>query len=178
MLGKGKRLACRGRSPRLSSSGWASGSRFTNTRLNHSSQRTGARAKSSGLNPFDSFDFGSVIQRAVEVVGPAMVEAAKKLAGATTFGGRSGAVTTDVEEATQSIVRTAHDQQGFSDRLGGEVVARLGDLIVMPDHLPGAVKNPIFFPGRRHRDRGRTGRAGSKHGRCRRRCAGSRAGSW
>jgi len=76
-----------------------------------------------------------------------MVEAAKKLAGATTFDGRSGAVTTDVEEATQSIVRTAHDQQGFSDRLGGEVVARLGDLIVMRDHLPGAVKNPIFFLG-------------------------------
>src|SRR5882762_1814373 len=80
-------------------------------------------------------------------VGPSVIPAAKKIAGAAAFGGRSSAVAADVVEAAQSMVGAADDQQRLVDQARREVVPGLGDLIAVADHLPGAGEDLVSFLG-------------------------------
>lgn len=56
-------------------------------------------------------------------------------------------MTADVVEPAELLVGAANDKQRFADQLGGEVVARVGDLVVVSDHLPGAGEDLLFFQG-------------------------------
>ena len=52
----------------------------------------------------------------------------------------------DVIKSAQLTLGTAHQQQRFAQKVGGEEVAGLQQLLAMPNHLPGASKDAISFP--------------------------------
>src|SRR5437879_7221324 len=64
-------------------------------------------SKVLGAKSLDSFDFGCADQRAVKTVGPAVIAAPEKLAGAAAFGGRAGTVPAYVVEPAQLAIRAA-----------------------------------------------------------------------
>ena len=52
----------------------------------------------------------------------------------------------DVIKAAQLTLSAAHQQQRLAQKVGGEEVAGLQQLLAMPNHLPGAGKDAISFP--------------------------------
>src|SRR4030095_98904 len=54
-------------------------------------------------------------------------------------------MTAHVVETAQAKVRAAHDQEGLTYQLRREIVAGLRNLIAVPDYLPCARKNSVFF---------------------------------
>ncbi len=68
-----------------------------------------------GAESIDPVDLGGVVEGAVEVVGPSVIEAAKKLARSAAFGRRSSAMAADVKESTQHVISAANGEQGFPD---------------------------------------------------------------
>jgi hypothetical protein len=93
----------------------------------------------------DAFDFRGADESAVEVLGPAVVSAAKQFAGTASFGGRAGAVAAHVVKAAQDSVVAADEQQRFAHQLGREIVAGTGDLGGVTNHLPGAGEYLFFL---------------------------------
>ena len=77
-------------------------------------------------------EFWGADELALQIVGPAVIAAAKEFARAATFGRRSGAMTADVVEAAQRASGAAYEQQRFAVQFGGKEVARQASWAVWP----------------------------------------------
>src|SRR5579864_9496443 len=88
------------------------------------------------LESLHAVDLGRVIEGSVEVVGPSVVDATEELARSATLCSGAGAMPADIEKTAKLLSGAAHDDKRFPDQLGSEVVAGVGDLIVVTDNLP------------------------------------------
>ena len=112
-------------------------------------------------------------QRAVEVVGPRVVRALQRRAGAGAREHRVAAVAAHVDQRAQLAVAAADDRERDRAGVGAQVAARRGDLLGPPGVLPAAPEDPLAARARAAPGRRTSGRAGygRRPGRRRRRRA-------
>jgi hypothetical protein len=140
-----------GYSRRQFNKGAASGSRLTKISPDHSSERTAVRSELRRIEVLSPFELRGADQFSVEAVGPAVISAAEQLLRTTAFSSRSGTMSANIVETANFAVALTHDQQRLAHEFGGEIVARIRDLIAMPNHLSGPAENLFGFDPRRHR---------------------------
>ena len=97
-------------------------------------------SKIFGPESFYSIDLGCADQRAIKTIGPPVIAAAKKLAGAAAFRRWSSAMPADIVETAELPIRSAHDKQRFAHKISREVVAGIRHLIVTSIGLSAAFK--------------------------------------
>lgn len=96
----------------------------------------------------DAVEFWCATKVAREVVGPAVVAAAKSGDLAHFLAGDlCAAVAADVEKASQNAVVATKDDNRFAGDVGGEVHSRLRNLFGIANCLPGVAENatPLQF---------------------------------
>jgi hypothetical protein len=96
--------------------------------------------------PLDAFDLSGTDQRAIEVIRPSVICAAKQLARPATLSGRTGAMAAYVIETSQLLIGSADKQQRFARHFGCEVVSGIRYLAAVSHDLPGSGED-LFFLG-------------------------------
>ena len=137
----------RGRSTRAS--GWASGSRLTNTKPGEGVAAHPGQAALLGQSrgPTKSRSSGTATSfTSIDLVGPRVVLAAKATVGASLLAhDRRAPVLARVVEAAHHSVGAAHHQQRDAEFLELEVVARLGNVLGAAGHHPHARPQVFLF---------------------------------
>src|SRR3989449_7747643 len=87
---------------------------------------------------------GNGAQAAVGVVSPAVIRAHKAAGAAASLGAHDGAAMhAAVDQHAHRAVALARDDHRLAAHAGGEVIARRGDLAVVPEDQPGAAEDAL-----------------------------------
>src|SRR5207247_9189369 len=89
---------------------------------------------------------GNGAQAAVGVVSPAVIRAHKAAGAAASLGAYDGAAMhAAVDQHAHRAVALARDDHRLAAHAGGEVIARRGDLAVVPEDQPGAAEDALHL---------------------------------
>src|SRR5215471_2352125 len=106
-------------------------------------------SKIFGAESFNSIDLCCADEGAIESVGPSVITTAKQLARATTFSRWACTMPADVVETADLPIRSARNEQRFTNEIGREIVSWIRHLMNMTNHLPRTRKNFLLLSAKR-----------------------------